>query len=256
MTKALVPTMGALHDGHLALVNRARELADTVVVSIFVNPTQFGAGEDFDRYPRTLDADRALVAGLADVFAPTADEVYPADAPPVVLHAGARGDLWEGAARPGYFDGVLTVVNRLFEMVRPDVAIFGEKDWQQLALIRTMAAERHPSIRIEAVPTVREPDGLALSSRNRYLSEDERRSAAAIPTAFKAVARRGATPEVLAAARVHLRNAGVNLDYLNTVDPVTLEVTEAPGPARLIFAGIVGTTRLIDNQAVEIVVER
>ena len=166
MTKALVPTMGALHAGHLALVDRAHELADEVVVSIFVNPTQFGANEDFDRYPRTLDADRELLTGRAEVFAPTVEDVYPPDNPPPVISAGPMGEMWEGASRPGHFDGVLTVVNRLFELVQPDVAVFGEKDWQQLALIRTMAAQRHPDIQIVGVPTVRDADGLALSSRN------------------------------------------------------------------------------------------
>ncbi|MFZ4504906.1 MAG: 4-phosphopantoate--beta-alanine ligase, partial [Microbacteriaceae bacterium] len=156
MTKALVPTMGALHVGHLALIDRARELADDVVVSIFVNPTQFGAGEDFDRYPRTLDADRALIAGRAEVFAPTVDEVYPPEHPPALVDAGPRGDVWEGASRSGHFDGVLTVVNRLFELTKPDAAVFGEKDWQQLALIRSMAAEQHPDITIVGAPTVRD----------------------------------------------------------------------------------------------------
>lgn len=252
MTKALVPTMGALHDGHLALVDRALELADHVVVSIFVNPTQFGVGEDFDRYPRTLEADRALLADRAEVFAPTVDEVYPPDNPPPTVTAGPRGGLWEGAARPGHFDGVLTVVNRLVDLVQPDIAVFGEKDWQQLALIRSMAAERHPHLQIVGVPIVREADGLAMSSRNRYLSPEERHIAAAIPKAFAAIARRGADPEVLGAARVHLEKAGVRVDYLQTVDPITLNLTTDPGPARLLFAGIVGTTRLIDNAAVTI----
>ena len=200
MTKALVPTMGALHAGHLALVDRAHELADEVVVSIFVNPTQFGAGEDFDRYPRTLEADRELLAGRAQVFAPAVDDVYPPDNPPAVISAGPLGAMWEGASRPGHFDGVLTVVNRLFELVRPDVAVFGEKDWQQLALIRAMAAERHPHIQIVGVPTVRDADGLALSSRNRYLSPAERETAALIPAALRDIAASGGTDESLVRA--------------------------------------------------------
>lgn len=250
MTKALVPTMGALHAGHLALIARARELADEVVVSIFVNPTQFGAGEDFDRYPRTLDADRALIAGRAEVFAPTVDEVYPTEHPPVVIHAGPRGDVWEGASRPGHFDGVLTVVNRLFELTQPDVAVFGEKDWQQLALIRSMAAERHPNITIIGVPTVRDDDGLALSSRNRYLSSEERKTAALIPVALNDIVAAAGSPESVIQARQLLDQSGINVDYLDVVDPVTLEPTQPNSPARVIVAARVGSTRLIDNMRV------
>ena len=247
MTKALVPTMGALHAGHLALIDRARELADDVVVSIFVNPTQFGAGEDFDRYPRTLDADRALIAGRAEVFAPTVDEVYPPEHPPVAIHAGPRGEVWEGASRPGHFDGVLTVVNRLFELTQPDVAVFGEKDWQQLALIRSMAAERHPNITIIGVPTVRDDDGLALSSRNRYLSSEERKTAALIPTSLNDVVAEAGSPKSLARARQLLEQSGINVDYLAVVDPVTLEPAQPNSPVRVIVAARVGSTRLIDN---------
>ena len=250
MTKALVPTMGALHAGHLALVVRARELADEVVVSIFVNPTQFGAGEDFDRYPRTLDADRELLGDRATVFAPTVDEVYPPDNPPVVISAGPLGSVWEGVSRPRHFDGVLTVVNRLFDLVRPDIAVFGEKDWQQLALIRAMAATHHPDIRIVGVPTVREPDGLAMSSRNRYLSPAERETAALIPAALRDIAAAGGTDESIVRASAKLDHAGIVLDYLEVVDPVTLEPTRGTGPARAIVAARVGTTRLIDNLSV------
>lgn len=247
MTKALVPTMGALHAGHLALVDRARELADEVVVSIFVNPTQFGANEDFDRYPRTLDADRELLAGRADVFAPTVDEVYPPDNPPPVISAGPLGDLWEGARRPGHFDGVLTVVNRLFDLVRPDVAVFGEKDWQQLALIRAMAAERHPHIQIVGVPTVRDTDGLALSSRNRYLSVTERKTGALIPAVLRDIVADGGTDESIVRAAAKLDHAGIVTDYLDVVDPVTLEPVRGSGPDRVIIAARIGSTRLIDN---------
>ena len=250
MTKALVPTMGALHEGHLALVRRARELADEVVVSIFVNPTQFGPGEDFDRYPRTLDADRELLDGLATVFAPTVDEVYPPDNPPEVVHAGPRGELWEGAARPGHFDGVLTVVNRLFDLVKPDFAVFGEKDWQQLALIRAMAAERHPDIQIVGVPTVRDTDGLALSSRNHYLSPAERETAALIPAVLSDIATAGGTDESIVRGAAKLDAAGFIVDYLEVVDPVTLEPTRGSGPARAIVAARIGSTRLIDNLSV------
>lgn len=250
MTKALVPTMGALHAGHLTLVDRARELADDVVVSIFVNPTQFGAGEDFERYPRTLEADRALLGDLATVFAPTVDEVYPPDNPPAVISAGPLGAVWEGASRPGHFDGVLTVVNRLFDLVHPDVAVFGEKDWQQLALIRAMTATRHPEIQIVGVPTVREPDGLAMSSRNRYLSPAERETAALIPAALRDIAAAGGTDESIVRASAKLDHAGIAVDYLDVVDPVTLEPTRGIAPARAIIAARVGTTRLIDNLSV------
>ena len=242
--------MGALHEGHLALVHRARELADEVVVSIFVNPTQFGPGEDFDRYPRTLEADRELLDGLATVFAPTADEVYPPDNPPEVVHAGPRGELWEGAARPGHFDGVLTVVNRLFDLVNPDVAVFGEKDWQQLALIRAMAAERHPNIKIIGVPTVRDTDGLELSSRNRYLKPTEREIAALIPAVLRDIANAGGTDESIVRSAAKLDAAGFIVDYLEVVDPVTLEPTRGDGPARAIVAARIGSTRLIDNLSV------
>ncbi len=255
---ALVPTMGALHDGHLALVRAAREQADVVVVSIFVNPTQFGPTEDFDRYPRTLDSDVAALstAGVDVVFSPSVDEVYSPDQPVTAISAGPVGDEWEGADRPGHFDAVATVVGRLFDIVRPDVAVFGEKDWQQLAVIREASVARPVPVRIEAVPTVREPDGLARSSRNRMLTETERATAVAIPKAFRAIARRGASPEVVAAARVHLEHSGVTVRYLETVDPTTLVVTHEPGPARLLFAGTVGGVRLLDNWAVDIPDER
>ncbi|MEY2698759.1 MAG: hypothetical protein RL720_715, partial [Actinomycetota bacterium] len=170
-TLALVPTMGALHAGHLALVARARELADVVVVSIFVNPLQFGAGEDFDRYPRTLNDDVAALADRADyVFAPDVDEVYPervGGAAVPAQEAGPVGDTFEGASRPGHFDGVLTVVARLFDIVKPDVAVFGQKDAQQVFLVRDLIQRLKLPIQLEILDTIREPDGLALSSRNR-----------------------------------------------------------------------------------------
>jgi len=247
MTKALVPTMGALHAGHLALIDRARELADEVVVSIFINPTQFSAGEDFDRYPRTLDADRELIAGRAEIFAPSVDEVYPPDHPPELIHAGPRGDMWEGASRPGHFDGVLTVVNRLFDMTQPDVAVFGEKDWQQLALIRAMAAERHPNVDIVGVPTVRDADGLALSSRNRYVSAAERETAAFIPAALTDIVAAAGSPESVVQAQQLLEQSGIVVDYLAVVDPVSLEPAKPNSPGQVIIAARVGSTRLIDN---------
>ncbi len=242
--------MGALHAGHIALVDRAHELADDVVVSIFVNPTQFGANEDFDRYPRTLDADRALLAGRAEVFAPSVVDVYPPDNPPPVISAGPLGNRWEGASRPGHFDGVLTVVNRLFELVKPEFAVFGEKDWQQLALIRAMAAERHPNITIVGVPTVRDLDGLALSSRNQYLSPAEREAAALIPAVFRQIAAAGGTDESIVRGAAKLDHAGIVLDYLDVIEPATFEPVRGTGPARAIIAARVGTTRLIDNLTV------
>lgn len=251
MTKtALVPTMGALHDGHLALVHRALELADRVVVSVFVNPTQFGAGEDFDRYPRTLDVDRALLGDLAEVFAPTVDEVYPPDNPPSVIHAGPMGDLWEGAARTGHFDGVLTVVNRLFDLVKPDIAVFGEKDWQQLTLIRRMVADRNLPIEIVGVPTVREANGLALSSRNRFLSSTELEKAELLPAVLQSIAESGGTHQSIAFGAARLADASFALDYLVVVDADTLVPTENPTNARVIVAAHIGTTRLIDNMPV------
>jgi len=257
MTKtALVPTMGALHEGHLALVHRARELADRVVVSIFVNPTQFGTGEDFDGYPRTLDADRALLGNLADVFAPTVAEVYPPDSPPPVIQAGPMGDVWEGAARPGHFDGVLTVVNRLFDLVRPDIAVFGEKDWQQLTLIRRMVADRGLPIEIVGVPTVRELNGLALSSRNRFLSPDELEKAALLRTLLRQIAESGGTAESIVRAAARLDDAGFVVDYLDVVDESTLEPTTDHINARVIVAARIGTTRLIDNMPVAPAPER
>jgi pantoate--beta-alanine ligase len=248
--------MGALHEGHLALVHRARELADRVVVSIFVNPTQFGAGEDFDRYPRTLDADRVLLGDLADVFAPTVAEVYPPDSPPPVIQAGPMGDVWEGAARPGHFDGVLTVLNRLFDLVKPDIAVFGEKDWQQLTLIRQMVADRDLPIEIVGVPTVRELNGLALSSRNRFLSPDELEKAALLPTQLRQIAESGGTPESLIRAAARLDDAGFVVDYLDVVDESTLEPTTDLSNARVIVAARIGTTRLIDNMPVAPAPER
>ena len=257
MTKtALVPTMGALHAGHLELVRRARELAERVVVSIFVNPTQFGTGEDFDRYPRTLDADRALLGDLADVFAPTVDEVYAPDSPPTVINAGPMGDLWEGASRPGHFDGVLTVVNRLVDLMKPDIAVFGEKDWQQLTLIRRMVAERGLPIEIVGVPTVREPNGLALSSRNRFLSPDELDKAALLPAVLQQIVATGGTAESIARAAARLDDAGFVVDYLDVVDANSLEPTTDPTNARVIVAARIGTTRLIDNMPVAPAPER
>jgi pantoate--beta-alanine ligase len=202
--RALVMTMGALHEGHATLIRAARELAGPdgeVVVTVFVNPLQFGAGEDLDRYPRTLDADLALAeqAGADAVFAPSADEVYPGGEPQVRVSAGPMGERLEGAARPGHFDGMLTVVAKMLHLTRPDAALFGQKDAQQLALIRRMVRDLNFGIEIVAVPTVREADGLALSSRNRYLSAAERRTALALSAALFAGRDRHAAQEALRA---------------------------------------------------------
>ena len=259
-TLALVPTMGALHEGHLSLIRRAREIADTVAVSIFVNPLQFGPNEDFDRYPRTFEADLKACAaeGVDLVFAPTREVMYPRE-PQVTIRSGPMGERVEGITRPGHFDGMLTVVMKLFQLVRPDAAVFGEKDAQQLALIRRMVADLDVPVRVVGAPTVREPDGLALSSRNRYLSEAERRTALALSRALREggdAAAAGAGPAgVVRAARAVLDEAAhaeppLVLDYLVLVDPATfLEIDDEAhtGPAVLAVAGRVGTTHLIDN---------
>lgn len=255
---ALVPTMGALHDGHLSLVRRAAQEAPAVAVSIFVNPLQFAPGEDLDRYPRTFDADlRACEdAGVGLVFAPTPDLMYP-EPPVVTVAAGGMGDVLEGAYRPGHFGGVLTVVLKLFNLVRPEVAVFGRKDAQQLAMIRRMVADLNVPVRIIAGETVREPDGLALSSRNRYLTPEDRVSAVTLSRALFAgrdTAQAGPSA-ILAAAQKELSAADeVEVDYLALVDPDTFApVPESHrGEAVLAVAARVGKTRLIDNVVVDI----
>lgn len=259
--RAVVMTMGALHEGHATLIRAARERVKDglVVVTVFVNPLQFGAGEDFDRYPRTLDADLATAAeaGADVVFAPCVDEVYPGGRPPQVrISAGPMGERYEGASRPGHFDGMLTVVAKLLHLTQPDFAFFGHKDAQQLALIRRMAADLDFGVEIVGVPTVREPDGLALSSRNRYLAPTERRAALALSRALFTgrEALPGGPDAVRAAARAVLDAARVlDVDYLALVDP--RDFTEAgadhTGPAVLAVAAKVGATRLIDNLPLE-----
>ncbi len=256
----LVPTMGALHTGHRALLRRAAELATpggSVLVSIFVNPLQFGAGEDFGRYPRTLDADVAMCGeeGVSVVFAPGHSQMYPREQQ-ITVDPGPVGRILEGEFRPGFFTGVLTVVLKLFELTRPQIAVFGEKDAQQLALIRRMASDLDLGIEIEGVPIIRDPDGLATSSRNAYLSPSERASALALSAALRAgaAARRGGPDAVLAAAQQVLEAAGqadppVVPDYLALLEAGTFSPVKPgyQGEARLLVAAKVGTTRLIDN---------
>jgi pantoate--beta-alanine ligase len=254
---ALVPTMGALHEGHRSLLRHARDVADTVVVSIFVNPLQFAPGEDLDRYPRPLAADLAMCAeeGVALSFVPSQLEMYQRE-PVVGVCAGPIGDRFEGASRPGHFDGVLTVVAKLFGLVRPDVALFGRKDAQQLALIRRMVADLELPVRIEASPLIRDADGLALSSRNKYLSADERESALALwraVTAGAAAASRGSDAIVAAARHVLDEQGGVETDYVAVVDPDTFdEVGPSSTSGLLVVAARVGATRLIDNGCVNL----
>lgn len=256
--RALVMTLGSLHAGHLAHLTRARELvgpAGTVVLSVFVNPLQFGDGEDLDTYPRTLAADLAAAgaAGVDVAFAPTVAAVYPHGAPVVRIDPGPLGAQLEGAARPGHFAGVLTVVSRVLRLVAPDHATFGEKDYQQLALVRRMVTDLGPAVGVEAVPIVREPDGLAMSSRNIRLSSGDRARAAAVPASLRAgiaAGSRGAGA-VLREARAVLTDAGISADELVLRDP---ELGPAPsaGPARLLLAAPVGGVRLLDNVAVHL----
>lgn len=254
-TRAVVMTMGALHEGHLSLVRAARERADEVVVTIFVNPLQFGPSEDLERYPRDLEGDLALLAGAgADlVFAPDVAQVYPDGDPVVRVSAGALGERLEGAHRPGHFDGVLTVVLKLLHLVRPDVAFFGRKDAQQLMAVRRMVADLDVPVEIVGVETVRDDDGVALSSRNAYLDAEQRISARALNRALRAAqaaAGAGAPADEVrrAAAEVLASEPGVVVDYVALVDDTATDVAaDATGPAVLAVAARVGTTRLIDN---------
>jgi pantoate--beta-alanine ligase len=254
---ALVPTMGALHQGHMALLAEAKTRTDAVAASIFVNPAQFGEGEDFDRYPRREADDVAMLeaAGCDLLWAPSVRDVYPNGFATTVSVSGVS-ERWEGEVRPGHFEGVATVVAKLLLAVRPDVALFGQKDFQQLAVIRRLVADLGVPVEIVGVPTVREADGLALSSRNAYLSPDERQQALALPRALETSrsAIRGGTPvfQALHDAHASLRDSGFSrIDYFALVDAATLEPLEAAqGQMRLIAAAMIGTTRLIDNLAV------
>ena len=260
---AMVPTMGALHEGHLTLVREARKRAPAVVVSIFVNPRQFGPQEDLSSYPRQLAEDsRQLTREGVDVlWAPGVEDMYPQGFATALSVTGVSDGLC-GAARPGHFDGVATVVAKLFNQVQPDCALFGEKDWQQLAVIRRMATDldlTFPAVeRIHGVPTVREDDGLALSSRNRYLSVDDRQRAATLPRAMRAAiaAIEAGQPAAGAVQGVHdslLRGGFASVDYVELVDAVSLApvVTAQAMPARLLVAARIGGTRLIDNMPVD-----
>ncbi|HEY0412410.1 MAG TPA: pantoate--beta-alanine ligase [Allosphingosinicella sp.] len=256
-TVALVPTMGALHAGHIALVAEARRRAGQVVASIFVNPAQFGPNEDLASYPRREASDARMLdeAGCAILWAPDVATVYPDGFATSVSVAGV-GEGLDGAARPGHFDGVATIVLKLFNQVRPDVALFGEKDYQQLAVIRRLAADLDLAVEIVGVATQRDADGLALSSRNAYLTGEERRAARALPRALgeaaAAILAGGGVAETLAAARDKLARAGFDpIDYVELCDAETLApVTSLAGPARLLAAARLGRTRLIDNLAV------
>lgn len=261
-TLALVPTMGALHAGHMALVEAARQRADKVAATIFVNPAQFGPNEDYARYPRREGEDaRLLEEGGCDLlWLPSVDDIYPAGFS-TRIHVARVSERWEGEVRPGHFDGVATVVAKLLLSVRPDVALFGEKDFQQLAVISRMAQDLNIATQIAAVPTVRDQDGLALSSRNAYLSEDDRIRAVALPRALHYA--RGEILDgtevrlALDTARKSLVEAGFSrIDYFALVDAATLEpLDSARGQMRLVAAAVIGGTRLIDNLALESMVE-
>jgi pantoate--beta-alanine ligase len=256
-TLALVPTMGALHAGHMALVEEAQRRTDSVAATIFVNPMQFGANEDFGRYPRREEEDARMLeaAGCELLWIPPVEDIYPPRFATKISVAGVA-ERWEGEARPGHFDGVATVVAKLLLAVQPDVALFGEKDFQQLAVIRRMAADLDLRPEIIGVPIVREPDGLALSSRNAYLSVEQRKRAVALPNALNAA--RDAILDGMPVGRAlqrgkqSLMDAGfLRIDYFALVDAATLEPVESPEEAtRLIAAAVVGSTRLIDNLAV------
>jgi pantoate--beta-alanine ligase len=249
---AMVPTMGALHAGHMALVEAAKLAGTRVVVSIFVNPRQFGANEDLSRYPRKDQADARMLkeAGIDLLWMPPVEVMYPNGYATNVSVTGVS-DVLEGAHRPGHFDGVATVVSKLFNQVQPDMALFGEKDWQQLAVIRRMTIDLNLPVEIQGVPTQREDDGLALSSRNVYLMPEERARAVALPRALGAAERaiaEGGDPEAaLAQARDAIAAAGFTIDYVALADAETLGAAEPGRPWRLLAAAKIGTTRLIDN---------
>ena len=250
----VVMSLGALHDGHRALIRAARQRCDVVVVTVFLNPLQFAPTEDLSRYPRTLDADLALCReeGVDAVFAPDVDEVYPGGPPSVRVSAGPLGDVLEGASRPGHFDGVLTVVGKLLHITAPDVTFFGQKDAQQVLLVRRMVTDLDFPCEVVTIPTVRDPDGLALSSRNVYLSDADRPVALALSRslqAAQAAAGQSAATVRAAALAALAEQPELGLDYASLVDPATLRDVppDFVGEALLVVAARVGTTRLIDN---------
>ena len=251
-----VPTMGALHDGHLSLVELARKNSELVVVSIFVNPLQFSAGEDFEKYPRVLEGDIEILqkAKVNVLFAPTVKEIYPAGQV-ITQHAGKLGAEFEGKIRPGHFDGMLTVVDRLFELVEPDTVVFGQKDAQQIALVRKLLTEKKyggKTVRLVVGPTLREESGLALSSRNRYLSETERAVATSLSRALFAAQRASSYESAIMMAKKTL-DPEARLEYLELVDESFVPVgPDFQGDALMILACKVGSTRLIDNHFVHI----
>ena len=255
-TVGFVPTMGAFHDGHVSLMRRARDERNVVVVSIFVNPLQFGPGEDLSRYPRDEERDLSMVRelGVDVVFAPSVEEMYPAGHPEVTVDPGPLGERLEGAGRPGHFRGVATVVAKLFSVVGPSTAYFGEKDAQQLAVIRRMVRDLSLPIEVVGCPTVREPDGLAQSSRNAYLSPEQREAAGCLFLALSEAAEmarggeRDAATLVAAMAREVGATPEARIDYAAVVDEETFEEVETiAGPARALVAARFGETRLIDN---------
>lgn len=253
---AVVMTLGALHAGHLSLIDTAKKHADHVIVTIFVNPLQFGEGEDFDQYPRTLEADQKLLteAGIDLLFAPTSSEMYPHGPTGVTVTPGPLANLWEGATRPGHFAGVLTVVAKLLHLTTPDIAVFGQKDAQQVAIITSMVNDLDWPVQLVISPTLREPDGLAMSSRNRYLSTTDRQNALALSQALAAATRaaeHGETADVVknAAIATLADYPDVDVDYVALMHPTDLADVQPNyrGPATLAIAAKVGTTRLIDN---------
>lgn len=255
-TVGLVPTMGYLHEGHLSLVREAKRRGHAVVMSIFVNPLQFGPNEDYDRYPRDLDRDRALAerVGVDLLFTPSVEEMYP-EPLQVTLRVGSWAGRLCGASRPGHFDGVVTVVAKLFHLVGPDEAFFGEKDFQQLRIVQRMVRDLNFPVAVVGCPTVREEDGLAMSSRNQYLNPEERRIASALPRALRAAREWAAEGEhrsrmIIDQVEQQLRTAGLVIDYVSIVGEEDLEPVETiDRPCRLLAAVYVGKTRLIDNIA-------
>lgn len=253
-TVAFIPTMGCLHEGHLSLIKQAKDVADIVVVSIYVNPLQFGPNEDLDRYPRTFEADAKLCAeaGVDFIFHPA--NLYPKSGPKITLKATRLSDCLCGTSRSGHFDGVVTVVNILFNIVQPDIAIFGEKDWQQLAILRRMVSDLQMPVEVLAGATIREPDGLAKSSRNRYLSESDRNRAISLSQALKGMQQMAESGEkdveaMKLQAHAILNKHDIAIEYLDVRNASSLKLKRKLNkqPARVFIAAKVGNTRLIDN---------